>query len=331
MKRVTLKDIARETGLTVNSVSHALNDKSDISPATKERVAEAAKRLGYVPNLAASALKKGKSRTLAIVFDNLFNPYYNIMTHYLANAVSACGYDFLTVVEKDGDRLNAATYRNLLARNVDGILSFLEPDKETAKILRGGALPVTMIGRYCELKNIDYIYADDVRGGYAAAEYLISKGAKRLHYLADRMSCSCARERFQGFLECVKEKGVRYSSSEMGNRPYYEVIEKVMEEIPDCDGFVCFNDYIAIEAQYVASRLRPELKVVGYDDIKEEVKLPGLFASVAIDKEGIAIRAVELLLDRIEGGYSGKGRKVIMPVHIAEYAELKDRAADAES
>ena len=80
MKRVTLKDIARETGLTVNSVSHALNDKSDISPATKERVAEAAKRLGYVPNLASSALKKGKSRTLAIVFDNLFNPYYNIMT-----------------------------------------------------------------------------------------------------------------------------------------------------------------------------------------------------------------------------------------------------------
>lgn len=323
MKRVTLKDIARETGLTVNSVSHALNDKSDISSATKERVAEAAKRLGYVPNLAASALKKGKSRTVAIVFDNLFNPYYTIMTHYLANALLACGYDFLTVIENDGDRLHDGTYRNLLSRNVDGILTFLEPHKDAEKILREGALPVTMIGRYCKLKNIDYIYSDDERGGYAAAEYLIERGAKRLHYLADRMTSSCARDRFHGFLKCVEEKGVRYSSSEMGNRPYFEVIEEVLGEVPDCDGFVCFNDHVAIEAQYVVSRIKPDLKVVGYDDIKEEVKVPGLSASVAIDKENLAERAVRLLIDRTEGRYSGAGRKEILPVRVVEYGSVK--------
>ena len=83
VKRCTLKDIANATGLTVNSVSHALRDMGDISAETKLRVAEAAKRLGYVPNLAASQIRSGKSLTVAIVFDNLFNPYYNIMTHYL--------------------------------------------------------------------------------------------------------------------------------------------------------------------------------------------------------------------------------------------------------
>ena len=318
VKRCTLKDVAIATGLTVNSVSRALHNKSDISEVTKRRVNEAAKRLGYVPNFAASSLKKGKSYTVAILFDNLFNPYYNIMTHYITNHLTQYGYDFLTVIEEN-EKVCESTYEKLLLRNVDGLLSFLEPGEDFSKRVQQGRFPVTVIGRHSEQPQMDYVYTDDVRGGYIAADYLIDKGCKNLCFLADSLGISCAKERYDGFLNCVQERNAESSIALMEGHSCSEVIDGILRS-GACDGIVCFNDYIAMETQYLLqSRSREDIRVIGYDNIRQELKLPGNCATVSTDKDALAKTAVNLLIQRVEGLYEGASRQRVMKVNVATY------------
>ncbi len=315
VKRCTLKDIANATGLTVNSVSHALRDMGDISAETKLRVAEAAKRLGYVPNLAASQIRSGKSLTVAIVFDNLFNPYYNIMTHYLMISLSDKGYDFLTLVDASGN-LSQTTLDKLISRNVDGVLSFLEP----ADGLKLGKLPMTVIGRHCDFPQIDYVYTDDETGGYLAAQYLAEKGCKHLCYIADNLNVSCSVDRRNGVLRFAAERGAECGEVFMEGQPYSETIGKYLAEHPDCDGIVCFNDYIAMEAQYLLRNCgRADVRVVGYDDIIQEFKLPGAYATVGTDKQKLAKTAIRLLMERINGAYEKESRKQVLGVKLVEH------------
>ena len=316
VKRCTLKDIAQVTGLTVNSVSRALRDKSDIAPETKRRVMETAKELGYVPNFAASSLKKGKSFTVAIIFDNLFNPYYNIMTYYLTKYLSLHGYDFLTIINPN-DKLRSKTFEKLLSKNVDGIISFLEPGEKFGEKLLMSRFPMTVIGRHCEQPRIDYVYTDDVRGGYLATEYLIKSGCKNLEFVADNLTVSCACERYEGFLRCVKENNVAYDKLLMDGQTYSEAIDKILKMRPDCDGIVCFNDYIATEAQYVLEeKNKSQIKVIGYDNIRQEFKLPGSYATISADKDVLAKIAVELLVQRMEGIYEGVSRRRVLEVEL---------------
>lgn len=316
IKRCTLKDIAKATGLTVNSVSRALHDKNDISAETKQRVAEVAKQLGYVPNYAASSLKNGRGNTVAVVFDNLFNPYYNIMMHYIMHELAAVGYDSLTVIEP-GERLSAEMYDKLLSRNVDGVISFLEPDENFAEKSAKGRLPLAVIGRHCDIKGIDFIFSDDKRGGYLAAEYLINKGCKNLRFIADSLNISCARDRREGFIKCVTERGLPYGETIMEGQTYSEAIENILQTNPESDGFVCFNDYIALEAQYVLrKRGRRGISVIGYDNIQCEFKIAEEYATISVDKRNLARAAVEMLLDRIEGRYDGESRVKVLDVEL---------------
>lgn len=321
IKRCTLKDVAQATGLTVNSVSRALHDKDDISKETKKRVAEVAKQLGYVPNHAAAALKRGRGNTVAIVFDNLFNPYYNIMTHYLGQALARAGYDFLTIVEPH-EMLGAGLYDKLLSRNVDGVISFLEPGEEFAQKRAAGALPMAVIGRHCDAEGIDYIYTDDVKGGYLASEYLYNKGSRRLAFITDSLNISCARERHEGFLTFVREKKLVGYEMYADGSTYSEAVTKLLDAHPDCDGLFCYNDYIALEALYhLRKRGMERVDVIGYDDIRREFRMPGRYASVAADKAALAGEAVKLVVSRIEGEYEGASRSGMLGVALVEGEE----------
>ena len=88
-KRVTLVDIAKATGYSVNSVSRALMDASDISEATKTKIVKKANELGYIPNLNAASLKKGNSKIIGILYDDLLNPNFNTIIYYLEKILSA--------------------------------------------------------------------------------------------------------------------------------------------------------------------------------------------------------------------------------------------------
>ena len=133
-KRVTLQDIAERTGVTVNTVSRALKNKPDISPATCQRIQQVAREMGYVRNYAASSLRSGRTKTLGLILGKMSNPYYAVVADAVHEAASAFGYTLLTLCAREDPAQEMRAVETALSRQVDGILLF--PSREGKEAVR---------------------------------------------------------------------------------------------------------------------------------------------------------------------------------------------------
>lgn len=319
MTRVTLKDVAKATGLTANSVSHALRDMNDISPETKEKIRRIAAEMGYVRNSSAASLRSGKTGIIGVVYDNLLNPYYSIMTNYLDASLLKNGYSFITFAEKHGNKIGKETIERLISHNVDGIISFLEPDENTIELFRDeNSTPLLIIGRHLPYDFIDYIYTDDRAGGELATEHLVSRGYRNIAYMTDSTEISCAAERIDGYGSVVAKNGFEPFVLKVENESYSEATERLLNSY-DADAIVCFNDMMAFEILYALKALsREDVAVVGYDDIQRELKFPTQITTIGYDKAQIADVAVAVLMYKIE---EGKGSRSFTKVHGVSLVE----------
>ena len=309
-KRCTLKDIARVTGLTVNSVSHALRDMADISEETKRKVRKVAQEMGYIPNFSAASLRSGRSKTIGIVYDNLLNPYYSIMIHYLNYSLSRYGYGFLTFVETHGSRMSVATVNDIMARSVDGIITFIEPEDTATAQLSALRVPILVIGRHMKYDFMDYIYTDDKAGGTIATEHLIALGYRKIAYMADTMEISCAQERAEGYRQTMARSGLA-PHLYVDQVSYVELTERALRD--GCDAIICFNDFMALEVLYaLEARGRSDVAVIGYDNIQNELKIPHQLTTIGYDKAQIADVAVEVLMHKID---SAVATRTFVKVH----------------
>ena len=315
IKRITIKDIAKLSGCSVNCVSRALMDAPDISLKTKEKIKRIADETGYVYNRSAAALRAGKSHAIGILFDNLLNPFYYIMINYIWAYLHAEGYSIITF-KNDIDVFGKDMLKQILTYNVDGLLSFLAPDKEAVKILESSGIPAVVLGRNTS-GMCDCVFIDDRKGGRLAARSFIERGFKRPMYIGELSSLECSVERGEGFREEFEKAGIKadlrylddFDSAKFGN--FFAGLAD-RNELPDC--VFCFNDFAAYEIMAVMDgRGIKDVAVIGYDNIGKEINMPGMLASVDYDKRSMTDTAVNILLNKINGVADGHS-----PVTVAE-------------
>ena len=203
-KRVTIKDIARETGFTAQAVSRALRNKEDISEKTKEIIRQAAEKLGYIKNNIATNLRSGHTNTVAIVYDNITNPYFSIMTRYLQFYLRKEGY-VLLIFTADSYFLDISVFNNIVSCNVAGIISFLDVDENIAKLSIQHNLPIIALGRK-SVEGVSWITTSDEKGGMLAARYLLEQGCKNILHITYSLKMLCAKDRYSGFIQEIKKQ-----------------------------------------------------------------------------------------------------------------------------
>lgn len=289
--------------VTPQTVSRALRDAPDIAEATKTRVLEIAANLNYVKNSTASALRRGSTRLIAVVYDNLINLYFSIMTDFIQFSLKERGYSMLTISLRH-HRLNEETYMSALSHNVDGIISFLEPDEEIADLIKSYNVPVLLFGRRTDVKNIDCIHTDDETGGRLAAARLAEDGCKSLLCVTEALTLTCAYDRYNGFEKELERRGAGKPRIVIpGGRGLEEQLSELAaapEGFPD--GIFCFNDMLAFEVlHFIEKNGLPPVKVIGYDDVQQEIHIPGRLTSVGTDKKAMARRATAIILSKVEG------------------------------
>ena len=147
-KKVTLKDIAARTGLSVNTVSRVLNKKPYYTKEVEERVSAACKELGYIVDMNASGLRSGSTRTVAILYDDLVNPFYSYTTDIISKRLEEHGYN--SIMFSNNNRSPYADYelmRAVYSRKPDGVLSFLEPTEDLVPFIQNSGVPFVIFGR----------------------------------------------------------------------------------------------------------------------------------------------------------------------------------------
>jgi LacI family transcriptional regulator len=318
--RVLLKDIALRTGLTINTVSRALQDKSDISTATKQVVKEVAQELGYIPNVIARSMRSGYTNTIGIVFDNIANPYYMIMTELLHRYLQIEGYDvFIITTAGEKGLFDRFTLDKVLSRKIDGIISFLKPNPETAALIKSNQIPVVIVGREGDDLDLDSIYTNDVDGGLKVGQYLLSKGFSHIGYLGAPKDILCSVKRLEGLDAAIRHKKNVTLMAIFLDHGDMELKKKIDDFITQgVDAIFCFNDVMAMEAMsYIQSKKDQSIYIVGYDHIAQRLNIPIPLTSVDSDKETIAKLATEAVIHRIKN-YQLPLVKIIQPVFLTE-------------
>ena len=302
--RVTIKDVARIAMVTPQTVSRALRDAPDIAESTKTRVLEIASNLNYVKNSTASALRRGSTRLIGIIYDNLINLYFSVMTDFIQFCLKERGYSMLTISVRSF-HLNEEAYMAAVSHNVDGIISFLEPDEELTELIKSYNVPVLLFGRRTNVKRIDCIHTDDEEGGRLAAARLADDGCKNAVCITEALELTSAYDRYHGFVEGLKRRGFSKPRIVNPNVPGLEQqllsLMKSPEGFPD--GIFCFNDMLAFETLYFIEKNNlPSVKVIGYDNVQQEIHIPRRLTTVGTDKLALAKRATEMIISKVETG-----------------------------
>ena len=319
-KRATIKDVAKLANVTSQTVSRALRNSPNVAPETKRAVMRAAEQLNYVRNSTATALRNGSSKIICVIYDNLLNFYFSIMTDFIQYRLREKGYSVLTLSLRNS-RLNNEAYLTAISYNVDGIISFLEPETGLSEEVKKYRIPVLLMGRRTDEPEVDCLFADDVHGGELAAERLIENGCENLLCVTEPLELSCASDRVNGFLGRVekfrKDTGadIKAGVSIYNSRASESAAGYVCEQY---DGIFCFNDMLALEviSNFEECGKNPP-SIIGYDNIQNEISLPRRLTSVGCDKMVMAEKAVNMLTRRIsEPSLPRQNEK--LPVYLTE-------------
>lgn len=307
-KRVLLKDIALKSGLTINTVSRALKDKDDISEKTKALVKVLALEMGYIPDAVASSLRSGFTKTIGIVFDNINNPYFMMMTDLVYHELQAMGYDIM-IYTNSGDhaKLDIQSFQKMVARRIDGIITFLKPTEEVAKLSKLNQIPMVILGREGNDVDIDSVYTDDCEGGRAVAKHLYEKKYERIAYIGAPKDILTSLKRFEGFQNFYLEKKITIPKDhiiflEHGRMELKQYVDSLIKK--QVDAIFCFNDTMAFEViDYVIKKglkVPENIAVCGYDNLEEFLHIPIMLTSVDTNKKELVRKAILILSDRLK-------------------------------
>ncbi|MBC8541952.1 LacI family DNA-binding transcriptional regulator [Bianquea renquensis] len=325
MKNVTLADIANKTGFSVNTVSHALHDKKDISAKTKEQIQAVAKEMGYIRNSSASSLRSGKTKSIAIIVGDISNPHFSIMIKEMETLFRKKGYTSFILNTDEDEEMEWTAITSAISKNVDGIiLCPVQKTEGNVRYLMETGIPFTLIGRRFDQIPTNYVVCDDENGGYLAASYLLSENHRRILFLNGGAYISSAKERLLGIQRAFVEKGtpldhLRVVTIPVVNSNQEAAIIQILKENADCTAILCFSDIIAMQVCHGLGRMHvsipDQVSVVGFDNIASTFSFPMLLSSVTSSKNKVSEEAVKVLLEMMEGR-GEVHRQIVLPTKI---------------
>ncbi len=313
-KRVTLSDIARELGVSINTVSHALNGKKDISEKTRKRVSEKAMELGYIRNDSASLMRSGKSKCISVIVGDISNPHFSILIKEIEMTAKENGYAVLVLNTNEDEEIEREAIVTSIGKNVDGIIICpVQKSKSNIEFLIHTGTPFTLIGRRFSDIDTNYVICDDRHSGYLAAEKLIKKGHRSIAVFAAPEYISSSAERLEGIREAYEENKLNLNLEDvfelpvtMGNHKD-DIISCLSKK--DYTAVICFSDLMALEVVCAIGDGKSD--IVSFDNIRSKFSIPASFESITSSKTKMSNSAFEILLENINNPMAEKKHVVL--------------------
>lgn len=322
-RRVNISDVAREAGVSSQTVSRALNNKGEISAETRERVLEIVRQLGYRPNTLARGLVTQKTSTLGLVVPDIANPFFSEVARGAEDAAHAAGYSLLLCNAMEDPEREMEALRTLEAQRVDGILlcSSRLSDQNLAAML-GRLPPVVLANREPASEGMRSVSIDDEYGARAATKHLMSTGRKKVGLLAGPPASHSGACRSLGYRSALREAGLPVDPALIapcapvldGGR---EAAAALLTAHPEIDALLCYNDLVAVGAlQACASlgrRVPDDVAVIGFDDIPLAALVTPPLTTLRSDRRALGAEIVRLMLQALDGCPGGCESIVLRP------------------
>jgi len=314
-RKMQMADLARLAGVSASTVSRALKGSELVSARTRERIQALARQHHYTVNSAATSLRSGTNRTIAVVVpyepgarQSFADPFFHGMIASLADALTERSYEML-LVRIDAQKLDAAATL-VDAGRVAGIIligQWHHNDQLNAMAERG--LPLVVWGARLSNQRYALVGGDNVHGGELVAEHLLGRGCRRILFLGDLDLPEVAR-RHRGFMAAHRRHGVKHSATLDIKVPFLpgaggEAVRSAMARGLDFDAVFATSDLLAMSAiatlRECGRSVPGEIPVVGYDDVELAALFNPPLSSVSQPLHEGAVALVEALLERLAG------------------------------
>lgn len=300
----TLKHLAKETGLSVETVSRVLNNRGYISEDARRRVDEAVKKLNYRPNELARSLSKQHTNIIGLIVPHIDHPYFSDLISRLEAAANAEGQQLFVFSSRNKERKIKGYFEDCQRYRARGIILCSAAVQGDA--LTGFAIPTVTIE--CVVQGaLASICCDNREGGRLAAEHLLSRGCRHPAHLsgilnqpmpADARGITFARE-------CEKAGilHVEYLQDEKAyqEKNYYPMIHRLFDEHPETDGVFASSDLLAAQVLQVCAqrgrRVPEDVRVIGFDDVQLSSLTTPTLTTIHQPLQKMAKAAIDQLMD----------------------------------
>jgi LacI family transcriptional regulator len=265
---VRLKDIARDLGVSVVTVSKVLRGNSDVGPDTRKRVLKRMEELNYQPNMLARGLASGKTYTVGLVVPDLVHPFFGEFARSLSGVLRTSNRALILASSEEDPEMEQQEIRTLLRRGIDVLMiASCQPNLRNFYELGDERTPYLLFDRNFPHLAAHFVGSDNVMVGAMATKHLIDLGRKRIAHIGGKVT-SPATERLRGYRETLSEHQLpvqenyivlRDQLEEAGDKTGHEAMKELLAQTPRPDAVFCYNDLTAIGA--IAAALEAGLRV----------------------------------------------------------------------
>lgn len=344
--KVTIKDISRETGLSLATISKYLNNKK-IQEKNRLRIEEAIAHLNYKPNRTAQVLRSRRTMTVAILVSDLGNYFWGTIISAVSQFFVNYNYTVITCSYSHDTQIERELLQDLIIRKIDGVIILLANLLDDRyRLLQAENIPVVALDQNPVAIGhppVDCVVSDNYNGGALLARYLLKKGHQRVHILDPAYDSSPVAERIQGFRDVYEKAGIhsitypvsiRFSTNQdainEGKRHFRQLMES--KESPTA---IFFTNYLSalgglMEASTSGCSIPGDVSVVTFDDDPLFRSMYPPITSLAQNLSLIGETASRILYRRMQGDYSDFPLTRCVDVCFYERQSVRDLTLDVK-
>ena len=310
VNRITLRDVAGACGYTVNTVSRALRGDPRLPESTREKIREAAVRMGYIRNSLASTLRSGRSGNIAVIVNDVHNLHFCNMLTVMDGELRRAGYNIMVLCMGLNEELGEYLIRSAISQSVDGILYFPYLNNRThIEIMQKNNMPFVLLDRRIHDIVTDNVRCDDRQGGFLAGVHLAGLGHKKYLFLSGENRSSSQIDRLEGFMQAMREYGISEDNIRVvpGEKVGAALADSTLRELLfplDYTAIVSFRDEVSypvmLELADMGLEIPRDISIVSFDHLRGDIPYLPKLTSIFSEGQDVASNGVRLLLNRIE-------------------------------
>ncbi|MEE3446090.1 MAG: LacI family DNA-binding transcriptional regulator [Prevotella sp.] len=324
--RTSLKDLARELGVSIATVSRALRNSPEIGKEMQEKVKDLAKRMNYRPNPFAQSLRKEAPRVIGVVVPNLVTHYYAAVLDGIEAEAQRAGYSVISANTHEDSEAEVRAIDNYINLHVEGIIACLSQnttDYKHFEEISNMGIPLVFFGRTCLPEKFSSVTANGDEAAQQATQHLIDTGSRRIAFVGGPNHLDMVRRRKHGYLEALRENHIPIERElvvceKIDYQWGMEAVTKLLQMENRPDAILAFNDIITFAAfaaiKEAGLQIPEDVALIGFTDDPHAGYVTPRLSLIADQSQLMGETACQLLLKNING--DSKIYKKIVPQEL---------------
>lgn len=324
---ITIKDIGRALNISPSTVSRALRNHPDISQATKDAVNKYAKEFHYKPNTLALSLRTSRNNTIGVIVPEINNYFFSSILSGIEEVANEADFNVILCQSGENYEKEVRNTQALVATRVSGVLASLckhTTNYDHFQDIIDSDIPLVFFDRICIGIITDRVVVDDYSGAFAAVEYMIQSGCKRIAFYSSPLHLEISKNRKNGYMDALRKYKLTVDESLIKVCDTREEAIIITPEILDNpnrpDGFFAINDHCAAGILYAVKlaklRIPDDISIFGFSDGELAKACDPMLSTVEQHGYVMGKNAATLLLDKINGVTHGQYTNKIVKTNL---------------